>query len=73
MCVHVCASMCVHVCVVESAPSHLNTTASTALPRPLVICVCACFQDFPLSGFVEVRYDEDVKRVVCEPVELAQV
>ena len=30
-------------------------------------------QDFPLSGFVEVRYDEDVKRVVCEPIELAQV
>ncbi|EGD73664.1 NADH dehydrogenase iron-sulfur protein 3 [Salpingoeca rosetta] len=29
-------------------------------------------KDFPLSGFVEVRYDEDVKRVVCEPVELAQ-
>jgi hypothetical protein len=22
---------------------------------------------------VEVRYDEDVKRVVCEPIELAQV
>ncbi|EDQ92732.1 NADH dehydrogenase Fe S [Monosiga brevicollis MX1] len=29
-------------------------------------------KDFPLSGFVEVRYDEDVKRVVCEPLELAQ-
>eukprot|EP00043_Microstomoeca_roanoka_P027204 m.13780 g.13780 ORF g.13780 m.13780 type:complete len:263 (+) comp7415_c0_seq1:67-855(+) len=29
-------------------------------------------KDFPLSGFVEVRYDEDVKRVVCEPIELAQ-
>eukprot|EP01147_Barroeca_monosierra_P001236 gene1236-4445_t len=30
-------------------------------------------KDFPLSGFVEVRYDEDVKRVVCEPVELTQL
>ena len=29
-------------------------------------------QDFPLSGFVEVRYDEDEKRVVCEPLELTQ-
>ncbi|XP_067937959.1 NADH dehydrogenase [ubiquinone] iron-sulfur protein 3, mitochondrial-like [Watersipora subatra] len=29
-------------------------------------------RDFPLSGYVEVRYDEDVKRVVCEPLELAQ-
>eukprot|EP00049_Salpingoeca_infusionum_P017880 m.354768 g.354768 ORF g.354768 m.354768 type:complete len:248 (-) comp17096_c0_seq1:116-859(-) len=29
-------------------------------------------KDFPLSGFVEVRYDEDVKRVVCEPLEMAQ-
>lgn len=29
-------------------------------------------KDFPLTGFVEVRYDEEVKRVVCEPLELAQ-
>uniref|UniRef100_A0A4Y7LM39 NADH dehydrogenase [ubiquinone] iron-sulfur protein 3, mitochondrial n=1 Tax=Eubosmina coregoni TaxID=186181 RepID=A0A4Y7LM39_9CRUS len=29
-------------------------------------------KDFPLSGFVEVRYDDEVKRVVVEPVELAQ-
>jgi len=29
-------------------------------------------KDFPLTGYVEVRYDEDVKRVVCEPIELAQ-
>lgn len=29
-------------------------------------------KDFPLSGFVEVRYDDEVKRVVCEPLELAQ-
>ena len=29
-------------------------------------------KDFPLSGFVEVRYDDEVKRVVTEPVELAQ-
>ena len=29
-------------------------------------------KDFPLSGFVEVRYDEEVKRVIEEPVELTQ-
>jgi NADH-quinone oxidoreductase subunit C len=29
-------------------------------------------KDFPLTGFVEVRYDEDAKRVVYEPVELRQ-
>ncbi len=29
-------------------------------------------KDFPLTGFVEVRYDEEHKRVVYEPVSLAQ-
>ena len=29
-------------------------------------------KDFPLTGFVEVRYDEDEKRVVYEPVKLIQ-
>jgi len=29
-------------------------------------------KDFPLSGYVEVRYDDDVKRVVVEPIELTQ-
>ncbi|XP_003387348.1 PREDICTED: NADH dehydrogenase [ubiquinone] iron-sulfur protein 3, mitochondrial-like [Amphimedon queenslandica] len=29
-------------------------------------------KDFPLSGYVEVRYDDEVKRVVCEPIELTQ-
>ena len=29
-------------------------------------------KDFPLSGFVECRYDASKKRVVTEPVELAQ-
>lgn len=29
-------------------------------------------KDFPLTGFVEVRYDEDKKRVVYEPVKLPQ-
>jgi NADH dehydrogenase (ubiquinone) Fe-S protein 3 len=29
-------------------------------------------KDFPLSGFVEVRYDDEAKRVVCEPLEFAQ-
>merc|ERR1712018_310783 len=29
-------------------------------------------RDFPLSGYVELRYDDEVKRVVAEPVELQQ-
>lgn len=29
-------------------------------------------RDFPLSGYVEVRYDDERKRVVIEPIELAQ-
>lgn len=29
-------------------------------------------KDFPLTGFVEVRYDEEVKRVIEEPIELTQ-
>ncbi|MEM7710985.1 MAG: NADH-quinone oxidoreductase subunit C [Pseudomonadota bacterium] len=29
-------------------------------------------KDFPLTGFVEVRYDDDLKRVVYEPVRLQQ-
>jgi len=29
-------------------------------------------KDFPLTGFVEMRYDEDEKRIVQEPVELMQ-
>lgn len=29
-------------------------------------------KDFPTTGFVEVRYDDEVKRVVYEPVELKQ-
>lgn len=29
-------------------------------------------KDFPLSGFVEVRYDDELKRVVCEPIEMTQ-
>lgn len=29
-------------------------------------------KDFPLTGFVEVRYDETQKRVIYEPVKLAQ-
>lgn len=29
-------------------------------------------KDFPLTGFVEVRYDEDQKRVIYEPVKLNQ-
>jgi len=29
-------------------------------------------KDFPLSGFVEVRYDDALKRVVYEPVKLSQ-
>ncbi len=29
-------------------------------------------KDFPLTGFVELRYDEELKRVVYEPVKLTQ-
>lgn len=29
-------------------------------------------KDFPLTGFVEVRYDDEAKRVLYEPVELKQ-
>jgi len=29
-------------------------------------------KDFPLSGYVEVRYDDEARRVVVEPLELAQ-
>ncbi|HEV7255627.1 MAG TPA: NADH-quinone oxidoreductase subunit C [Mesorhizobium sp.] len=29
-------------------------------------------KDFPLTGFVEVRYDDEAKRVVYEPLELRQ-
>lgn len=29
-------------------------------------------KDFPLSGYVEVRYDDEQKRVVTEPIEMAQ-
>ncbi|XP_050294428.1 NADH dehydrogenase [ubiquinone] iron-sulfur protein 3, mitochondrial-like [Anthonomus grandis grandis] len=29
-------------------------------------------KDFPLSGYVEVRYDDEKKRVVVEPLEMAQ-
>jgi NADH-quinone oxidoreductase subunit C len=29
-------------------------------------------KDFPLTGFVEVRWDDELKRVVYDPVRLAQ-
>jgi NADH dehydrogenase (ubiquinone) Fe-S protein 3 len=29
-------------------------------------------KDFPLSGYTEVRYDDELKRIVSEPIELAQ-
>ena len=29
-------------------------------------------KDFPLTGYVELRYDEEQKRVVYEPVKLTQ-
>jgi NADH-quinone oxidoreductase subunit C len=31
-----------------------------------------CRKDFPVTGYYQVRYDDEVKRVVSEPVELAQ-
>ena len=29
-------------------------------------------KDFPLSGYLEVRYDDELKRVVSEPLEISQ-
>lgn len=29
-------------------------------------------KDFPLSGFTEVRYDDEKKRVVLEPIQITQ-
>lgn len=29
-------------------------------------------KDFPLSGYVELRYDDELKRIVMEPIEMAQ-
>ena len=29
-------------------------------------------KDFPMTGYVEVRYDDELKRVVYEPVQLTQ-
>src|SRR5262249_116507 len=29
-------------------------------------------KDFPLTGYVEVRYDDEKKRVIAEPLELTQ-
>ena len=29
-------------------------------------------KDFPLSGYVEMRYDDEKRRIVEEPVELSQ-
>jgi NADH:ubiquinone oxidoreductase subunit C len=29
-------------------------------------------KDFPLTGFIDTRYDLVEKRVVCEPIEIAQ-
>jgi NADH:ubiquinone oxidoreductase subunit C len=29
-------------------------------------------KDFPLSGYIELRYDQATKRITLEPLELAQ-
>lgn len=29
-------------------------------------------KDFPLSGFIEVRYDDEFQKIVYEPIELTQ-
>jgi NADH:ubiquinone oxidoreductase subunit C len=29
-------------------------------------------KDFPLSGYIEVRYDEVMKSIILEPLELSQ-
>jgi NADH dehydrogenase (ubiquinone) Fe-S protein 3 len=39
---------------------------------PLITYIFAYRKDFPLSGYLEVRYDDELRRVVYEPVELSQ-
>lgn len=29
-------------------------------------------KDFPLTGYTEIRYDDEMKRLVCEPLEVSQ-
>ncbi len=51
-------SPAIRICAASSP-----TTVSTAIRLR---------KDFPTTGYVEVRYDEERKRVVYEPVKLAQ-
>jgi NADH-quinone oxidoreductase subunit C len=51
----------------------LATTEDEAVPSAFPIFEGHPLRkDFPTTGFVEVRYDDSVKRVVYEPVELRQ-
>ncbi|GKD04987.1 NADH dehydrogenase subunit 9, partial [Tanacetum coccineum] len=38
----------------------------------LVLRFCISKKDLPLSGYVEVRYDDQEKRVVSKPIEMTQ-
>ena len=47
----------------------VSTDEDTPLPSA---CTLFLRKDFPLTGHVEVRYDDELKRVVYEPVTLTQ-
>lgn len=58
-------SWAAHICGKEIKLIHLSWTHNQ-------FSISHFRKDFPLSGYVEVRYDDDVKRVVVEPIELTQ-
>ena len=45
---------------------------SAAFSPTMVFPAIPLRKDFPLTGHVEVRYDDEAKRVVYEPVKLVQ-
>ncbi len=38
----------------------------------MVFPAIRCARTFPLTGYVELRYDDELKRVVYQPVQLVQ-
>ena len=62
----------------SARPTIFTASALRAIPDLRRILTDYGFQghplrkDFPLTGYVEVRYDDEKKRVVYEPVKLTQ-